>query len=438
MNIEKIYHKELEYKFLVKIDKQDVEKKVENFLEHKAKSYKKPGFRPGKVPLSVVKKDIAPDAYSEFLYHEIRNGYSQALKDHAIKPIRDPQIKQIEDNGNFHQYEMTVEQMPEFDLQDFSKITIKKLNAKLPEKQLEEFIEKLQKIHGSYEEVSRKSKKGDFVTVHYTVLRDQQEIEQLKNVEDIIEIDEKSEKNSDLIKELLNRQKGDTFSVEREGSIYHLEEKTVTVSFSVDKVETCTPAELNDDFYKKLDAKDLNDLKKKLSVVLSQSTDRMTNMYLKRQLLDALNNAYTFDIPSSMIEDEKRTIQQKISDEEKRSGQLDEAITEEELDKLAKRRVRLGILIGKVAEQHNLSVSKEMLMGAMYQSAQNYGKDAENIIKQWVKNQNIVSFFKMQLLELVVIEFLLKQVKIDEKEVTAQELYKEVEEILPDEVYDVQ
>jgi trigger factor len=439
MNVEKVYNNGLEYKFLVKISKEGVNQKVENFLKEKAKTYKKAGFRPGKVPVSVLQKDFGQDAYSDFLYDEIRIGYTSALKDHDINPIRDPEIKKTDDIEGHYQYEIIVEKMPTFELKDFSTIKLKKLKAKLPDEQIDGFIKKLQKIHGQYEEVNTPSKEGDFVTLNYTVSDNGKALEKFKAVEDVLEIDLKSEKKKDLIEKLVNVKKGDTFTLTQEGDLFdeELADKKVSVAYTVDKVESCTPCELNEDFYKKLGSSTIDELKKKLAGVLSQSTDRMTNMYLKRQLLDALNEAYSFEIPQGMIQDEKRTIERKIADEEKKSGELDEQVTPEELENLAKRRVRLGILIGKVAEEHKLSVSKEMLINAMYQSAQNSGQDAEKIVKQWMRDQNILSFFRMQLLEMIVIDFLLSKVSIEEKEVTAQELYKEVEDVIPDEVYDV-
>jgi trigger factor len=440
MNVEKVYNNGLEYKFLVKISKDKIDQKVEDFLREKAKTYKKHGFRPGKVPTTVLKKDLGQDAYSDFLYDEIRNGYTLALKNHDIKPIRDPEVKKIDDIEGHYQYEIIVEKMPAFELQDFSKITLKKLQAKLPDDQINGFIQKLQKIHGQYAEIEGESKEGNFVTVHYTVSDDGKEIEKFKDVEDILEIDLKSAKNKDLIEKLIGIKKGDTFTLTQKGDIFQetLSGKEVSVAYTINKIESCTPCELNEDFYKKLESSNLDELKKKLSGVLSVSTDRMTNMYLKRQLLDALNDSYNFEIPRGMIEDEKRAIERKIADEEKNSGELDEKVTPEELEILAKRRVRLGILIGKISEDHKISVSKKMLLEAMYQSAQNSGQDPEKIVKQWLRDQHIISFFKMQLLEMMVIDFLLNKVTIEEKEVTAQELYKEVEDVIPDEVYDVE
>lgn len=440
MNVEKVYNNGLEYKFLIKINKEKINQKVEDFLKEKAKTYKKAGFRPGKVPISVLQKDFGQDAYADFLYDQIRNGYTCALKDHEIKPIRDPEVKKIDDIEGHYQYEVIVEKMPTFELQDFSNIKLRKLQAKLPDDQINGFIKKLQKIHGKYEEVTRTSKEGDFITLYYTVSDNGNVLEKFKDIEDIIEIDLTSEKKKDLIEKLINVKKGDTFSLTQDSNLFNeeLESKEVSVLYTVNKIESCTPCELNEDFYKKLGSSNLEELKEKLSGVLSQSTDRMTNMYLKRQLLDALNDAYSFDIPQGMIDDEKRAIERKIEEEEKKSGELDEKVTPEELENLAKRRVRLGILIGKIAEEHKLTVSKEMLINAMYQSAQNTGQDAEKIVKQWMRDQNIISFFRMQLLEMIAIDFLLKKASIEEKEVTAQELYKEVEDVIPDEVYDVE
>lgn len=440
MNVQKVYNKGLEYKFLVKISKDIIDQKVENFLQEKAKTYKKPGFRPGKVPTTVLKKDFGQNAYSDFLYDEIRNSYTLALKNHDINPIRDPEIKKIDDIEGHYQYEIIVEKMPAFELQDFSTITLKKLQAKLPEDQINEFIQKLQKIHGQYTEISGESKEGDFVTLYYTVSDNGEAIEKLKDVEDIFEIDLKREKNKDVIKKLIGIKKGDTFTLKQKGDVFDqtLSGKQVSVTYTIHKIESCTPCELNEDFYKKLESSNLDELRKKLSGVLSQSTDRMTNMYLKRQLFDALNDSYNFEVPRGMIEDEKRAIERKIADEEKNSGELDEKVTPEELEMLAKRRVRLGIVIGKISEEHKISVSKEMLLDAMYQSAENSGQDPKKIVKQWLRDQHIISFFRMQLLEMIVIDFLLNKVNIEEKEVTAQELYKEVEDVIPDEVYDIE
>ena len=440
MDIEKISQKGLEYKFLIKINKDQVDKKVFSFLQQKAKTYKLPGFRPGKVPLSVLKKSFGPDAYADFLYHEIRNGYNNVIKDNNIKPIREPQIKKIDDGDNTHQYEIIVEQTPEFKLEEFSKIKIKKLKAKLPKEQLDGFIKKLQKIHGDYKEVFRKAKKGDFVTFQYTVKdKEDKVVNEMKDIEDILEIDDKNEKRKGLMKKLIGCSKGDDFVLKLDGGDFYesLKGQELSVSYVINKVEECAPCELNETFYKKLDTSNFEELKEKLSGVLSHSTDRMTNMYLKRQLLDALNDTYTFEIQDSMVDDEKKTIERKIAEEEKHSGELDEKVTPDELDKLAQRRVRLGIIIGKIAEENKLSVSKEMLLGAMQQSAQSAGGDPAKVVKNWVKDPNVVSFFRMQLLEIVVIDFLLTKVSIDEKEVSVQELYKEVEEVLPDEVYDV-
>jgi trigger factor len=437
MEIQKISHENLVYKFLLTVDKKALDQKVTALLEEKAKTYKKPGFRTGKVPMKVLEKEYGEYFRSEAMQKEIQTGIDSIVKDNSITLIRQPRIlkEEILENGK-QQFEIIFEEMPQFDVQDVSEIKLRKIRAEITDTEVTNFIEKMQRLSGTFEEVDRKIQKGDFVSVSYTVKKNGIIINELENTEDRIDLTDPAFEHKLVSEKLIGKKKGAEISVKQEYKHLEGSDKNVDVHYVITKIEKCSAHALDEDFFKISGVKDLEQLREAIRGSLVSSSERMSFLYLKRQLLDSLSQQYTFDVPSTVVEEEEKIIRQKIESE--KYEEFTDGITDEDIRTLSMRRIQLGLVIGRIATEHKINVPPQYIIDAMYNMA--YKTDPLNVkknVEKWLKNASMIRYFNTQLLEGVVIEHLIKKTVVEDIVIPVKEFYEEISEYLPDELYDL-
>jgi trigger factor len=436
MEIKRKEHKGLDHTFILTLDKKKLDLERDNWLSNKARTYKKPGFRPGKVPLSLVQKEYGHQAEQDILRNQINLGIGKILKDNNIVPLRSPKVLQenILENDQI-EYEVLVEQMPQFDIKEVNDIEITKLCADITDEEISSFIEKMQRLSGEFVEVDRAIESRDFVTVKYVVKKDKKIIYGDDNTQDRIDLVSPAADHKEVVKKIIGHKKGDKLSVKQESKILESEDKMVQIDYEILKIEDCKPHELNNDFFNMSGVDTIEDLRERFKTSLKNATDRMTFLYLKRQLLDALSKQYDFILPEALVEEEMKMISQKINSE-KYEDYTDD-VSDEDVKMLATRRVQLGLVIGKIAEQQKISVSNDNIISLMYQMALRNGENPNETLGKWVRDPGAVNFVKSQLLENAVIDYLIGKVKTQEKHVKVKELHEEVSEFLPSELYDI-
>ena len=186
--------------------------------------------------------------------------------------------------------------------------------------------------------------------------------------------------------------------------------------------------DLNDDFAKKLGAKDLDGLRKMISDVLNNEYEQLAKLHLKRALLDALDPLCDFEAPKSMVDAELDSILAEI-ERSKKNGTLDEedkkkskeALTKEYAP-VAERRVKLGLLLAKVADDNKITLSQQDIQKAVMAEVQRYPAQSKEILGFYRKNPQAVERLKGPVFEEKVIDFITDKVKLTIKELSGEQL----------------
>ncbi|CAO5681649.1 MAG: Trigger factor [Holosporales bacterium] len=430
MKIQQIENKGLEYKFLLSLDTFQIQKDADTRLRYIANQYKKPGFRPGKVPISMIQREFGTDIVSEIRDIHLKQGLATLLKDNNLNPLRHPSIKEVA----LFNYEITIEQTPVFEMRDLAEIQIERLEADITDQEIDQFTDKLRRLMGTFESVDRTVEASDFVGVEYKVTYNGNVVDDIEGIEDRIDLLSPGVDHADAAEKFVGAKISDEIVVQKLGKRVkeELQDKMVDVTYIVKSVEVCTPHEMNEKLLKRFKSDSLETFKERLRESLSNTTGRMAYMHMKRQLLDKLSELYDFDVPGNMIQEETNTITKKITEERDRNPEFTEEITDEEVLMLAKRRVQLGILISRMANEYKISVPEDKIVFSMYMYATTISSNPYKLMNTWVKQPEIVSFFRAELLELAVIDHLIANATVDVKKVTVRELYQEASDFLLD------
>ena len=199
--------------------------------------------------------------------------------------------------------------------------------------------------------------------------------------------------------------------------------------FHVDIKEIREPGEtkIDDELAQKLRIDSLDKLKELISNQISGDYEQMSRMKQKRALLDALDDAHDFEMPQGMIDIEYEAISKQM--EREKNGEKLSDQEKEDLKTIAERRVRLGLVLAEIGRQNNVEVSNEELRRAIHAEARKYPGQETEVLEFYSKNPQVIESFRAPLYEEKVIDHILSKVNVTEKEISAEELAKDDEEL---------
>ncbi|MCB1512493.1 MAG: trigger factor, partial [Hyphomicrobiaceae bacterium] len=207
-------------------------------------------------------------------------------------------------------------------------------------------------------------------------------------------------------------------------------------NFAVTVKEVSVPKEpaIDDEFAKTLGVESLAQLKSMISAQIGREYDRVGRLKLKRQLLDALDEKHSFELPPSLVQTEFDTIWQQMTSEMEQSGATFESQgkTEDEARaeyrKIAERRVRLGLVIGEIGEKGKIEVSQEELREALVAQARQFPGQERQVYEYFEKTPGAVGQLRAPIFEDKVVDHVLAKAKINERKVSRDELVKPLDD----------
>lgn len=432
MKIEKVSAEGLQNVFRVTFTENFIEQEKDKILTKHAKTYKKPGFRPGKVPMTLLKQEFGAAASQQALDDNLNAASQKIVKENKLSPISSPQVKVVENKdteSKDFQVDLVFEIMPEIALGDFSKIKLEKFVTEPEQTDIEKNFEHLLDRHAPYIEVERAIKKDDIVTLKLSLIHDGKPVKEVTDRTMYLRANNEESYYVATAKALVGKKVGYSGEVEETLSdkfaIADLHGKKVTCAFVIEKVEEKGKFTPDDKFYEGLGVKTKEELLEKIKKTLQNEIDRDTRLHMKRNLFDQLSSSYDFDLPPSILDAEKKNIQQQMKEE-------GEAEDSDEVEKLAVRRVRLGLLIGHIAKENKLSPSEHDLLEKIKPYIFQMQGTPEDNYKRLVKNERFMEVVRSEALEEVVVDFLLTKVETKEQKVSVADLQKKMEAILPE------
>ncbi|MBB4657578.1 trigger factor [Parvularcula dongshanensis] len=427
----------LSREFHVSIPQSELEQKLNSKLEEIKGQVHLKGFRPGKAPVSFLKKMYGRNLMGELIQEEMQAAQEKAFSENEVKPamaphphIHDGLIDKVVEGKADLEYDIHVEVLPEFEPADMSGLKLERMVAEVPEEEVEEQLQELAENNREYEETDRAAQDKDRVKIDFLGKLDGEPFEGGKG-EDVDLVLGSGSFIPGFEDGLVGLSKGDEKTIEvtfpEEYGAENLAGKPATFDVTVKAVEAPKEVEINDEFAKQFGVDDLDALRERVRDRIKGRYDNQSRLHLKRSLLDALDEKHEFELPPSMVKAEFEQIWRQVEGAERDEEDKDKTEEElrEEYQKIAERRVRLGLVLAEIGRQANVQVPQEDMNRALQMQAMQYGMPVQQLAQFYQQQPEMLAQLRAPIFEDKVVDHIIGQAEVTEKTVSKDELMEE-------------
>ena len=422
--------------FAVTVPAAAIEEKRTAKLAEISKSIKLPGFRPGKVPATLVRQRYGTAVMAEVLEESVNDATRQMLDDRGLRPAGQPKVDvtQVEDKKDL-QFTVEVELLPEIAMPEFGGITLSRYKAEPADEAVEKALAEVAARQEGREPVTedRGAQVGDTLTVDFTGKVDGVPFAGGTGTDMAVKLG-----GAGFIPGFSEGMEGMKPGEERTINVtfpeaYHAAElagKAATFDLVGKTLEQPKAAAMDDALATSIGFESLDDLRKAVISQIQREYDQVSRMRIKRDLLDALSSA-TFPVPPSMVEAEFGQIWARVESDLKagKADEEDKAKDEETLKSdyraIAERRVRLGLLLSEIGRANGIQVQPDEMTRAMRTEAGRYPGQEAQVMEFFRKNPQATEGLRGPIYEDKVVDFILELVRVEDKVVGADELSAE-------------
>jgi trigger factor len=439
MDYKETVNKGLKRSYEVSIPSSDVESKVNNKILEIQKTIKMDGFRPGKVPTDLIKKQHGEQAHSEVLNDIINKNVSELVTEKKLRPVAQPQVNLKDEKDKTKTvFTIDIEIFPEIKLVDFEKTTIENYTVKLEKSETQKRIDLIAKNQKSYQkqEDSYKAKDGDSVILDYEGTIDGKNFDGGKAEEQSIVIGS-GQYLPDLEKGLIGLKAGDEKSIKvKFPETYHAKEMQnadAVFECKIKAVSTEKETKIDDAFAKSMGATDLKDFQGKVEGQMKSEYEKLSKDMSKKELFDILDKEHSFELPEGLVASEFKNLKEgylhdknPTSDQHKKDIEKHEISKEMEKDfqEQADNRIKLGIILNEIGQVNKIQVSQEEMQQALYQYAGNFPGQEQEVVEYFKKNPDAGMQIQAPLYENKVVDFILSKVKLKNNELDLDSFIK--------------
>jgi trigger factor len=441
MQVTETLNEGLKRELKVVIPAADLASRVDERLEELKATAQIKGFRPGKVPMGHLKKMYGKQAMAEVVQKSIETSTTEALNEKSLKPAYQPEVVLPEDEKEVEAvmdgkadlaFTMNFEVVPDIEITDFKKLKVEKLVVEVTDEHIDEA---LQNIAGQYKDWEDKGDKkaadGDRVTISFVGKIGGEAFDGGTAEEVPLELGSGSFIPG-FEDQLVGAKAGDEKVVKvtfpAEYGVDTLAGKDAEFDVKVSKVEAPKATEINDEFATKLGLESAGKLKEMVKERIADEFASMTNAKLKRDMLDALDAEYKFDLPEKLVDQEFNAIWAALTREMQAEGKTfeDEDTTEEETRKeyrqIAERRVRLGLVIGTIGEKAGVTVADEELQRGLIERARQFPGQEKQVFEFYRSNPQALVEIRGPIFEQKVVEHIAEGADVTERAVSRESL----------------
>ncbi len=438
MNVTETLNEGLKRAYEITITGAELEAKVNEKLAEAQPGIEMKGFRKGKVPMPLLKKQFGPRVMGEAMQEAVDGAMQNHLETSGDRPAMQPEVKMTNEDwkeGDDVVVSMSYEKLPEIPDVDYKKLKLERLVVPADEKDVEDALNNLAASAQNFETKKGKAADGDQVVFDFLGKVDGEAFEG-GAAEDYPLVLGSNAFIPGFEEQLVGVKAGEEKNVEvsfpEEYGAEHLAGKAAVFECKVKEVKKAVPAELNDELAKKYGAEDLAALKGQIEERLGAEYKGAARQVLKRALLDQLDKAVEFELPPSLVEAEASQIAHQLWHEENPEVQgHDHGAIEatEEHNTLASRRVKLGLLLAELGQKNDVQVSDAEMTQAIMNQARQYPGQEREFFEFIQKNQAAQQQLRAPLFEDKVVDYIFEQADVKEKETTKAKLEKAVEEL---------
>ncbi|NQW10923.1 MAG: trigger factor [Alphaproteobacteria bacterium] len=452
-----------EFKIIIPAAELDAE--LNSRLVELAPQVSLPGFRPGKVPPSLLRQRYGDSLLGEIIEKSVNENTQKTLEERDLRVASQPRIEITSyDKGKDLEYTVSLELMPDIGTLDYAKLSLERVTAEVGEDQIKEALDRMasQQKESSPVEKARPAATGDVVVIDFEGKIDGEVFEGGAGQDHHLEL------GSDSFipgfeEQLIGIAVGETKDVPvpfpADYPAAHLAGKEAVFTVTAKELREPAPVEINDAFAQRFGMDSLDALKAAVKEQIEGEFGDASRARLKRSLLDALAEKYSFDVPPGMVEEEYRGIVHQVvhhaegdkgasddhdhdhgkehdhnhdhdhgDDHNHAAGhEADEAkLSEEdraEFRSIATRRVRLGLLLSEVGRQNSIQVTDDEVQRAIQQQASRFPGQEKFVFEYYQKNPQALAQVRAPLFEDKVVDFMVEMAKVTDTIVSAEALF---------------
>ncbi|MDA8699910.1 trigger factor [Amylibacter sp.] len=424
--------------YTIKVTAAELDATVNTKLKEAQPNIELKGFRKGKVPMAMLKKQHGPALLGEVMQETVDGEMNSHLEKSGDRPAGQPEMKMTNENwkeGDDVEVSVAYECLPIVPEVDFSKIKLNQMVVKAGDDDIKEALDNLAETSQDYEDkkAGSKAKDGDQVVINFLGKVDGEAFDG-GQADDYPLVLGSNSFIPGFEEQLIGSKAGDdvvvNVSFPGDYGAENLAGKDAVFSCKINTVKSAIKAEINDELAKKFGAEDLSDLKNKISERLEEEFKGASRIVMKRDLMDSLEKLVDFELPESLVKTEAGQIAHQLWHEENpevEGHDHPEIETTDEHTKLAIRRVRLGLLLAEVGNIKEITVSDTEMQQAVIQQSQQYGSNAQQFFEYVQKNPQVQQQIRAPLFEEKVVDYIVSVAKMTDNEVSKEDLQKAVE-----------
>jgi trigger factor len=473
MQVTEIHADGLKREYTITVPASDLEQEVTRRLDEIGRQVRLPGFRPGRVPMQILRRRFGPSVRGEVLQSALQTSSAEAISERQLRPALPPKVDIVSANeGADLEYKMAIEVLPEIPEPSFADLGIERLMVEVPDEEVDRAIGRIAEQQRKSEAVERPAESGDILLVDTEGKIDGQEIPGAGGKDRQIMLGSGGSIpgfEDQLVGATTGEHRKIRVTFPEDYAVADLAGKDADFDVDVKEVRHRLPAAIDDELGKAVGLENLAELRQELRQRLQRDYDAASRLRLKRSLLDKLAEGYDFPVPPGMVDLEFDNIwRQYQAQREAPPGAADAdaiaATTEEpstdaiaavtgeadgdgvpapagegggvvplgagqseeaaraEYGKIAERRVRLGLLLAEVGRKNNITVTPEEVNQAITREARRHPGYERQVLDFYRQNSGAIDTLRAPIFEDKVIDFIVELAKIGERQVTPQEL----------------
>ena len=401
------------------VDKKTMNSYIDEKYEEIKGTVNLKGFRPGKVPKEILKRQFGKAVFSEVLDKVLKETSTKALEENKIKPAGQPKLdlKTYGEDKDL-EYVLSVTELPKVEIKSIENLKFDDYTVKIDEKETDKRIKEIAKNQPSFKDVKdAKSKEGNLVTFDYTATIDDKSFKGSEGKNTQLTL------GKDLFlkgfdKQLLGVKNGDEKIVEatlpENFPEKDLVNKKAKFKCKILSVKVPEETKIDDDFAKNLGAKDLKDLKllitKQINDEYKNSLDRLS----KNQILKEIENFKVSEIPENLIEEEIKILSQGMSEEDTKKSRKN-------FEEIAKKRIKVGLILNEFGEKNQVKVTEQELQSEIQKQIRMMPGQEKMVMDFYQKNPSAVASLRGTVYEDKIINLIKEKAKPNKKEISKDE-----------------
>jgi trigger factor len=426
--------------FTVIVPETEISDKREKRLAELSKTMQLPGFRPGKVPMSMVRKRYGDAVNAEIVEGAVNDASDRVLSERNLRPAMQPKLELVKPGQNSDlEFTLQLEILPDISLPSFTDIALKKPVAEVSEQAVTDALDRLRQQRQTFTpvETPRPAEKGEQLTVDF-IGRIDGEAFKGGTANDVGIIVAGPGFIPGFSEQLEGATPGETKTIQvtfpEDYQATELAGKQAEFEITVKALNVANLPDADDELAKGVGLESLEALRTNITERITGEYAQLSRLKQKRALLDALAERAQFASPESLVDAEFAEIWRQV-EQEKAAGRADpednakdEETLKAEYRAIADRRVRLGLLVAEIGRRNEITVTDQDLRQAMFAEAMRFREQAMQVLDFFQKNPQALERFRGPIFEDKVVDYLLGQVQLEEVSVTPEELAADPEE----------